>query len=65
MPLIWSSTCVITTSKGAGIFAITNTKLYILVKTLSTKDNAKLLEQLKSGFKRAINWDKYLSKVSI
>ena len=30
--------------------------------TLSTQENAKLLQQLKSGFKRAINWNKYLSK---
>ena len=30
--------------------------------TLSTKENAKLLQQLKSGFKRVINWKKYLSK---
>ena len=30
--------------------------------TLSTKDNAKLLQQLKSGFKRVISWNKYLSK---
>ena len=30
--------------------------------TLSTQDNAKLLQQLKSGFKRVINWNKYLSK---
>ena len=30
--------------------------------TLSTQYNAKLLTQLKSGFKRTINWDKYLSK---
>ena len=30
--------------------------------TLSTEENAKLLQQLKSGFKRAINWNKYLSK---
>ena len=30
--------------------------------TLSTQDNAKLLEQFKSGFKRVINWNKYLSK---
>ena len=30
--------------------------------TLSTKENAKLLQQLKSGFKRVINWNKYLSK---
>ena len=32
--------------------------------TLSTEDNEKLLEQLKSGFKRTINWNKYQSKVS-
>ena len=31
---------------------------------MSTKDNAKLLEQLKSGFKRTINWNKYQSKTS-
>ena len=32
--------------------------------TLSTQDNAKRLEQLKSGFKRTINWNKYQSKIS-
>ena len=30
--------------------------------TLSTQENAKFLQQLKSGFKRTINWNKYLSK---
>ena len=30
--------------------------------TLSTQDNAKLLPQLKSGFKRTIKGNKYLSK---
>ena len=30
--------------------------------TLSTQDNAKLLALLKSGFKRAISWNEYLSK---
>ena len=30
--------------------------------TLSTQVNAKLLQQLRSGFKRIINWNKYLSK---
>ena len=59
--LTWSSTCVITNSKGAGKFAITDTKLYVPVVTLSTQDNAKLLQQLKSGFKRTINWNKYQS----
>ena len=60
--LIWSSTCVITNSTGAGIFAITDTKLYVPIVTLSTQDNSKLLQQLKSGFKRVSNRNKYLSK---
>ena len=60
--LTWSPSCVITNSTGAGTFEITDTKLYIPVVTLSTKENAKLLQQLKSGFKRVINWNKYLSK---
>ena len=59
--LTWSSTCVITNSTGAGRFAITDTKLYIPVVTLSTQDNTKLLQQLKSGFKRTINRKKYQS----
>ena len=46
--LTCSSTCVITNSVAVG--------------TLSTQDNAKLLQQLKSGFKRVVNWNKYLSK---
>ena len=29
---------------------------------INKKDNYKLLKQLKSGFKRVINWKKYLSK---
>ena len=59
--LTWSSTCVITNSTGEGRFTITDTKLYVPVVTLSTQDNAKLLQQLKSGFKRTINWNKYQS----
>ena len=35
---------------------------YIPVVTFSTQDNAKLLLQLKSGFKRTISWNKYLAK---
>ena len=41
---------------------VTETKLYVPVVTLSTQDNGKLLTQLKSGFKRTINRNKYLSK---
>ena len=43
-------------------FTITEKNLYIPIVTLSTQDNAKLLPQLKSGFKRTISWNKYLSK---
>ena len=46
-------------------FTITDTKLYVLVVTLSTQDNVKLLEQLKSGFERTINWNKYEPKVTV
>ena len=53
--LTWSKDCVITNSEGEAKFAITETKLYVPVVTLSTQDNAKLLQQLKSGFKRTIN----------
>ena len=60
--LTWSSACFITYSTGAGKFKITDTKLYVPVVTSSTQDNAKLLQQLKSGFKRVVNWNKYLSK---
>ena len=63
--LTWSSTCVIVSTSNANqaaIFAITDTKLYVTVVTLSTQENTKFLQQLKSGFKRVINWNKYLSK---
>ena len=63
--LIWSENCVVVSTNFASqnaTFAITDTKLYVPVITLSQQDNAKLLPQLKSGFKRVINWNKYLSK---
>ena len=61
--LTWSKDCVITNSTGKGKFAITETKLQVPIVTLSTQDNAKLLQQLKSGFKRTINWNKYQSSI--
>ena len=45
-------------------FSITDIKLYVPVITLSIENNAKVFEQLKYGFKRAINWKKYQSKKS-
>ena len=63
--LTWSSTCAIASviiANQAATFAITDTRLYVPVVTLSTQENTKFLQQLNSGFKRVINWNKYLSK---
>ena len=49
---------------GTTKFTITDTQLYVPVVILSTQDNAKLLQQLKSGFKRTINWNYYQPKLS-
>ena len=59
--LAWSKDCVITNSTGEEKFAITETKLYVPVVTLSTRNNAKLLQQLKSSLKKTISWNKYES----
>ena len=59
----WSSNCVLIATaiqNQAATFEITDTKLYVPVVTLSTQENTKFLQQLKSGFKRVINWNKCL-----
>ena len=74
--LTWSENCVLTDIKtrirrGTRVaikaptnatFKITDTKLYVLVVTLSTENDKTLLEQLKIGFKRTIKWNKYRSE---
>ena len=45
-------------------FKSKDTKLYVLVVTLSAENDNKLLEQLKTGFKRTVTWNKYRSEVS-
>ena len=74
MPLINCETNLIFTRSGNWVIvytdganqgatlAITETKLYVPVVTLSIEGNAKLLQQLKSGFKITIGWNKYLWK---
>ena len=79
--LTWSKNCVLAdmTVRDAGNnndppaivaptgleFQITDTKLYVPVVTLSTENDKKLLEQLKSGFKRTVKWNKYRSQMTI
>ena len=63
--LTWSANCVIIYTDVANqnpTFAITETKLYVPIVTLSTQDNAKLLPQLiKIRFEKNNNLDKYLA----
>ena len=79
LALSWSATCVITSTEKRilvadqpnrgdsptnATFKITDTKLHVPVVTLSAENDNKLLEQLKTGFKRTINWNKYRSAMS-
>ena len=58
--LTWSEKCELSNDTKATTFAIIDTKLYVpVVVTLSTQDNAKLLQQLKLGFKSTIDCNKY------
>ena len=79
--LTWTKNCVLAdmTTRDAGnnndppaivapsgaTFQITDTKLYAPVVTLSKENDIKLLEQLKTGFKRTIKWNKYRSQMTI
>ena len=44
------------------IFTIKYTKLYVLVVTLSAKDNQKLSKLLGKGFERSVCWNEYKTK---
>ena len=63
--LTWSSTCVNAGVKREIFLPITDSKLYLPVIRLSTQDNVKRLDQLKPGFKRSINWNKYQWNIAI
>ena len=77
LELKWDKNCVITSQQieinldggntaaptGATL-AINDCKCYIPVVTLSKDDEIKLLTNLKSGFTREIEWNKYRSQVS-
>ena len=51
----WSEDCVISSATGKTKLKITDAKPYVSVVTSSTQNNAKLLQKLKSGFKRTTN----------
>ena len=70
LELNWNNNCVMYgDNNNAGdddretTFQITSTKLYVLIATLSTKDNVNLTKQLNEGFKRSLYWNEYKSKI--
>ena len=79
LALSWSEICVITSMEKAKLvagqpnrgdspedeaFKIKYCKLYVRVVALSAENDNKLLEQLKTGFKRTIKLNKYGSEMS-
>ena len=62
--LTCTANCVISNAaiNQATTYAITDTKLYVRVVALSTQDNEKLLQLLKSGFKRTITRTNIIQK---
>ena len=66
--LTWSKSCflvAVTAANQEPTFMITGIKLFVLVVTLSTQGNVKLLRQLESGFKSTINMNKNQQKADI
>ena len=75
--LTWTKSCVLADMKvdadadpaivapSGATFKITDTKLYVPVVTLSKENDMKLLEKLKSGFKKTIKWNKCRSQMTI
>ena len=66
LELNWTKNCVLSSADGDGgdvSFKITETKLYVPIVTLSTKDNVNLTKQLNEGLKRSVYWNEYASKI--
>ena len=80
LELKWNKNCLITSLEERQVdagppvvrddaptgatLAINDCKLYIPAVTLSKDDEIKLLTNLKSGFTREIEWNKYRSQMS-
>ena len=65
--LTWFANCFVTDNRIDNqvlTFTTTDTNCHVVIVTLSTQGNAKLLQQFKSGFLKKINWNKYQSKVT-
>ena len=74
--LTWSKNCVLAdmtvnaahpaiVAPSGATFKINDTKLHVSVVTLSKENDTKFLEQLKTGFKRNVKWNKYRSEITV
>ena len=60
--LTWKKECVLSNNDGNDVFIINDTKMYVLVVTLSKEDNKDFIEQQNKGFQRSIYWNEYKTK---
>ena len=54
--------CILSNDDGDAAFIINDTKLHVLVVTLSKEDNKDFNEQQNKGFQRSIYWNEYETK---
>ena len=62
LELNWTKDCVMSTIADT-TFKITNTKLYVPIVTLSSKDNVKVVKLSEEGFKRPVYWNEHQTKI--
>ena len=62
LELNWTKNCLMSSIDDTK-FKITKTRLYVLIITLSTKDNVNLTKQLNEGFKGPVYWNEYKAKI--
>ena len=63
VPLKYLSKGCVMSNIADTTFKITNTKLYVPIVTLSSKDTVKLAKLLEEGFKRPVYWNEYQTKI--
>ena len=63
LELNWTKDCVMPSVARVTEVKITNTKLYVAIVTLSSKDNVELVKLLEEGFKRPVYWNEHQTKI--
>ena len=63
LKLYWTKNFAMSHNNDETTFKITNTKLYVPIVTISTKDNINLTKQFNEGFKRSAYSKEYKIKI--